>query len=193
MDAAVRARLDQLRRHGRRGYAEHAPVEGSSLDGAVTLVVDASGWVDEVRVGDVTGLREPAALASAVNEAYQVATLRRTLEASAHDPATPEEKEAALALVEGRGAVRVRPAPRVPLPSPPALSPEDLAGPGIGDRRPAPLRGTSRDRELDVVAHFPAGFSSLEADAAWLSSASADDVRYALKEAFASAYTRGEW
>lgn len=196
MDGTTRRRLEGLRRRTRDGrYVEHDPVVAQHSSGALTLTVDCTGWVTAVEVGQDFREAGPT-LPELVAETYGVAELRRGLAAAATGRVDEDDLAHGRAIAERRVRVTVNryPAPaRVPALPP---HPDEVRTASDGRRvyeAPAPLRGSSRDGELTVHASYPMGFSRLEVDHAWLVRASASDVRYALREAFAAAYAREEW
>ncbi|HEY1134162.1 MAG TPA: hypothetical protein VGE77_06260 [Nocardioides sp.] len=192
----TRNRLEQLRRRTRHGrYAEHETVEARHSSGALTLTVDCTGWVVDVAVVD--DFRQAGTLPDLMVETYGVAELRRGLLAAAERGFDEDEIAHGRAIAERRVRVTVN---RYPMPAP-APDYAAISAPRSGGtsshreayEQPRPLRGTSRDGELTVHAAFPMGFSRLEVDDEWVARATGTDVRYALREAFAAAYARGEW
>ena len=187
-DPGLQQRLAYLRqRRGADRFPDDEPSTGQDPTGAVSLDVDASGWVITSRVEHLDGLRTPDAFVAAVRSAYTVAALARLAtevqeEWRDREP-TPEQVERGRAIVEGRRPLTVPPRPRfrpIELPTQPMPSP---ASPAY-DRGLRTYRGSSREGEITVAATVAGGLGSITIDDTWLASAGVDMAHYALREAF---------
>jgi hypothetical protein len=194
-DVGHASRLEVLRRmYGEARYRTPEPVWGFDDTDAVGVRVDPTGWVVDVRVSRLDPeLREEAGLRAVLVQAYAHAELVR-LAAGAQEAGTIDEQAArrGLELLEGRRRIAVRRPAR-----PPHLTRPD----GVVTPPPRALEtvdrfrmhhGTSRDGEVTVGIRLTNGLAHLDVDQEWLRIASAENLRYALKEAFAAAYEQGD-
>lgn len=187
-DPGLQQRLAYLRqRRGADRFPDDEPSTGQDPTGAISLDVDASGWVITSRVEHLDGLRTPDAFTRAVRAAHTGASLARLAEA-AEDKwrdrvPTPEEEERGRAIVEGRRALTVPPRPRfrpIEIPSQPVPDP----GGAAYDRGFRTVRGSSRDGEVTVAASVAGGLGEITVDGDWLASTGVELAHYALREAF---------
>lgn len=186
-DRGLRLRLAYLRqRRGPDRFPTEEPTTGQDRTGAVTLHVDASGWVITSTVAHLDSLRRPDAFVDAIKGAYGAAALNRlALEArSWRGPApTPDEERRGREIVEGRRRLEVPPRPHFPrweLPTRPVPTRVSVPiDPGVRE-----YRGRSRDGEITVSATVAAGLGAITVDGDWLASTSVELAHYALREAF---------
>lgn len=194
-DAVGASRLEVLRRmYGDGAYPATEPVWGFDDGDAVGVRIDAGGWVVDVRVARLDDrMRDVDVLGAMLHRAYAHAELVR-IAAGAQLRGAVDETAArrGLDLLEGRRRIEVRRPAR-----PPHLTrPEFVTSP---PPRPLEIRdrfrthhGASREQEVTVGIRLTNGLAELRIDAAWLRVTSADNLRYALKEAFAAAYDEGD-
>ncbi|MDP3893835.1 hypothetical protein [Nocardioides sp.] len=178
-------------------FADVEPTWGSDPTGSLELEVDATAWVTDVRVTAVAEeLRTPTGLTAALRSAISAAQLQHLARTAAALPATPEELARGRELEEGRRKLVAPPPYRHPRTSVDELRAEVGPG-GIAPIRPDERLtrrsvGRSKEGEVTVVLGWVNGLQSVEVDAAWLRGASADMLRWALKEAFAAAQAEGD-
>lgn len=169
------------------------PTWGKDEAGALSLCVDATGWVTDVKLGEtVEALRTPEGLRNAVRQAIADALMQHLMEGIAADAA-----EAPASPVVGQPTQVVAPAPYRPERTSVEQLREEVEGLAItpeplDERTHRRVVGRSREEEVAVVFGWIDGFRSLEVDADWLRQADADLLRYALREAFASALEQGD-
>lgn len=186
----LQTRLDYLRRRGGdRSFLTEAATSGGDRTGAITLEVDASGWVLSSRVASLDGIRADEAFVSAVRQAYLAAGLARLVgnaeqrRRGAPDP-TPAERERGEAVLDGRRALQPPPRPHMPrweLPRTPVADTVVVPGPDAGQRLHT---GTSREGEISVHATVARGLSEIRLRPGWLADAGVEIAHYALREAF---------
>lgn len=198
LDVATASRLEVLRRmYGADRYRAQAPVWGFDDTDAVGVRIDPTGWVVDVRVARLDPqMRETDVLRTLLREAYSRAELMRLAAGAEIEGARGAGIEAdarrGLELLEGRRRITVRRPARPPhltrpdqVTSPPPRSLETVD-------RFRMHHGVSRDGEVTVGIRLTNGFAHLDVDEEWLRITSAENLRYALKEAFAAAYEQGD-
>lgn len=194
-DVAHASRLEVLRRmYGEGRYRTREPVWGFDDTDAVGVRVDPTGWVIDVRVSRLDQeMREKGALRRRLAQAYGHAELMR-LAAGAQEAGGVDEAAArrGLELLEGRRRITVRRPAR-----PPHLTrPDDVVTPPPRPHETVDRfrmhHGASRDGEVTVGVRLTHGLAHLQVDQEWLRITSAENLRYALKEAFAAAYEQGD-
>jgi hypothetical protein len=189
LSPGVRARLAHLRRTSNPDlYLVESPTWGEADSGALRLMIDPTRWVVDVEVARVTErMRTPKGLREVVLAAQTNADLRRMKKNAELRDLTPEQLARGRDLIAGRRKLKPPPFRR-----PPPMTRPD----GVIDRlavEPAEprFRGTSQEGEVTVVMVRRGGIQRLTVDADWLAGASAELLRYALKEAFQAAYDEG--
>lgn len=193
-DAAATSRLEALRRlYGAALYQPTDPVWGFDDGDAVAVQIDATAWVVDVRIARLDdAMREVDVLRGMLRQAYTHAELVRLAAVSQQSDAVNEaDAERGRELLEGRRRITVRRPVRPPhltrqdyVSTPPQRSLETV------DRFRV-HRGVSQEGEVTVGVRLSNGLAEVEIDDAWLRVTSAENLRFALKEAFASAYEQG--
>lgn len=195
-DPGLQQRLAYLRqRRGADRFPDDKPSTGQDPGGAISLDVDASGWVITSRVEHLDGLRTPEAFTAAVRAAYTVAALTRVAaqaqrEAQGVEP-TPERVQRGRDLVEGRRRLTVPPRPLfMPMTLP--TRPVPTAGARAYDPGMRTRQGRSREGEITVAATVGGGLGEITVAPDWLASAGVDMAHYALREAFHDLREKGD-
>ncbi len=195
-DPGLQQRLAYLRqRRGADRFPDDEPSTGQDPSGAISLDVDASGWVITSRVEHLDGLRTPEAFTAAVRAAYTVAALTRVAvqaqrEAQDVEP-TPERVQRGREIIEGRRRLTVPPRPLfAPMELP--TRPVPAVGAPTYDAGMRTRRGASREGEITVAATVGGGLGEIIVDADWLASAGVDMAHYALREAFHDLREKGD-
>ncbi|MCW2797159.1 hypothetical protein [Nocardioides sp.] len=194
-DLGAASRLAALRRlYGEEHYQATEPVWGFDDGDAVGVQIDPTGWVVDVRLArlDET-MREVDVLRRLLRQAYAHAELVRLASSGERrGPINEVDAQRGLDLLRGRRRIAVRRPERPPhlarqdfVSTPPQRSLETV------DRFRV-HRGVSREGEITVGVRLTNGLAEIEIDAAWLRVTSVENLRYALKEAFAAAYQQGD-
>jgi hypothetical protein len=190
-----RRRLDYLRkRYGADRYVIQHETWGAEIRRAITLRIDATGWVTDVKVSRLDDeLREVPAMVQTLKGAYASAELTRLVtNANERGPIDQEAVRRGEDLLAGRRRIV---APRIAKPLP-VTRPHRPVTP-----RPRTLEvagrdriffGKSREGELTVGIRRTNGLAEIDIDAAWLRETTPQLLRFALKEAFNAAYEEGE-
>ncbi|HWJ08730.1 MAG TPA: hypothetical protein VNS46_05095 [Nocardioides sp.] len=194
-DPGLQQRLAYLRRRrGPDSFPDDEPSTGQDPTGAISLDVDASGWVITSRVDHLDGLRTPSDFAGAVRSAYTMAALAR-LAAEAQEEwrdrePTPERMQRGREIVEGRRPLTVPPRPLfrpIELPSHPVPDPGSPSyDPGLRSRH-----GSSRGGEITLAASVAGGLGAITVDGEWLATTGVELAHHALREAFHDLRERG--
>lgn len=194
-DAAATSRLEVLRRmYGDELYQPTAPVWGFDDSDAVGVQIDDTGWVVDVRIARLDdAMRDVDRVRGLLRQAYAHAELFR-IASSAQQGGVVDENDVqrGLDLLEGRRRITVRRPAR-----PPHLTRQEF----VSTAAPRPLetvdrfrvhRGVSKEGEISVGVRLTNGLAELEIDDEWLRVTTPENLRYALKEAFAAAYEQGD-
>ncbi|PUA83038.1 hypothetical protein [Nocardioides currus] len=184
MATSTEERLELLRKYDSSGsYASNDPATGQDPTGRVQVTVDPSNRVTNVQVATLDdGLRSPGALAIAVRDAFDDASVQRHLAGRAGRPASTAPR-----TVE----VPVRPTRR------PQMDPNPNRQPNLDllrDRGHTPdltisAVGISRNECVQVTLLPASSAGEVEVvEPGWLANASTGQVSNALTEAFEAAY-----
>lgn len=172
---------------GRAWFRTSEDVRGEDEVTGLAVTADVTGWVVDVEVPQPhPELRSAAGVESAVRRAIAVALVHH-LAANARDRVlTGDERYDAGEILAGRARLEAAPVE----PSPPieaAREPQTPPAVHVDERWGRRWTGRSDRDELQVTMSLLAGFESLTADEDFLQTASAELLRYALREAFHAA------
>lgn len=193
LSGGARARLSHLRSFLAPSlYLVETTSLGADRSGAVEVETDPTGWVLDVHLVRLDEpLRDAERLQGAVREAILAAELHRTAANATLRGAGPDEAERGRQLLAGERRITPRRREQLPPLEAPAGRVDDprrVAEP----RRDRPVEGVSRAGEVRVAASRTDGVVGVWVDPAWLATAPEALVRFALVEAFADAYEKGE-
>lgn len=190
LSTAGRQRLQRLR-HAQPdlSYSWEGDTWGADTTGEVALCVDQTSWVTDAKVASLPDdLRQPEGFVKAVREAYAAAELLRQMQSMALDrgPRTRVSDSEPSAPVQAR--LIDRPAPIERPTGPISFSPAAE----VTLVRDRVYEGTSRYREVTARIRWNSGCVGIDVEPEWLRSTTPEEARFALKEAFRAAYTKGE-
>jgi hypothetical protein len=172
---------------GRAWFATTTDETGRDDRTALEVDVDPTGWVTDVRLAQsAPELRTPEGLDAALRRAVGDAMLVHLARSAGGQRLTEGEQARARDLLDGRAQLerpRVTRTPRLERPTEP-LTPRAYHP---DDRLSRQCVGSSRGGELRVTMSVLSGLVSVDADQDFLSTADADLLRHALREAFADA------
>lgn len=193
LSAGARARLAHLRSFLAPSlYLVETTSLGADRSGAVEVETDPTGWVLDVRLVRLEdSLRDAERLRRAVQEAILAAELHRMAANATLRGAGPDEAERGRQLLAGERRITPRRRERLPrldVPDGRVDDPRRVADPP----RDRPVEGVSRAGEVRVTASRTDGVVGVWIDPTWLPTAPEALVRFALVEAFADAYEKGE-